>query len=322
MRTLQLNDQLFPPVSRFPVEQCEALTALVATHPEALDLAFTNPPLAVALANAKGWDTFGLARVDRAFVGGLLRQRRRKICGVLGFPLSERVVRILAKVQPEACHLHLLARVRSSFRNPALLSILSHLPAIGATELRLVADLENCPGLNVALFTDLAVQLNDETHNSYEWLLRQTKTLLQRRDREFRSVQQVRRCYYRLWHELAGLENFDPTYEDPTVANPPFPAAPLPGIDDIQPINSAAALVEEARAMGHCVLSYAERVAMGDTYLYRVMAPERATFSITLRGTAWQIGELGGVQNQRVSGVTEDLIESWLRSTQAAISHE
>ena len=75
--------------------------------------------------------------------------------------------------------------------------------------------------------------------------------------------------------------------------------------------------VEEARTMSHCVLSYAWRVAEGDTYLYRVMIPERATLLIGYCGTSWRMEELAGVRNQPVSSATEALVESWLRRTQA-----
>ena len=324
MSILQQNDQRLPSVSRFPVDEREALAAFLGAFPEAINLAVTNPPLAVALANISRGGTFALARGDREFVGNLLHQRRRRICGALGFPASERVVQILAKVQPEACRLYLLAAVRRSFRNSALLSILSHLPAIGLTELRLTTQLENCPRISAALFVDLAAKLADETESNFWRVLRQTDTLLRLRDREwrmFRSVEQMRRCYYRLWHGLADLERFDSEGENAGATQFPFPAAPLSGIDEIQPIDSAAALIEEARAMGHCILSYAERVMEGETYLYRVMSTERATLSIMFHGTIWQIDQLGGVQNQRVSVATEELIESWLRNTQTSIGH-
>ena len=322
---MQHNDPHLQQVSLFPVEERDALTALIKGFPEALDLAFTNPPLAVALANAPAWDTFGLVRVDRAFIGGLLRQRRRRICGALGFPSSGRVVRILGKVQPQACSVRPLARVRCSLRNPALLSILSHLPTIGAAELRLAADLSNAPRVSAALFADLTAQFTCETEDGWGRLLRQIETLLRLRPphwRPFRSVQKVRRCYDRLWRDLAGLLNFDPLHADTALSDIPFPPVPLPGLDEIQPINSAAALVEEARAMDHCVLSYAWRVAEGDTYLYRVMNPERATLLIGYRGTAWRMEELAGVRNQPVSSATEDLIESWLRRAQQPIRHD
>ena len=346
MNTPQLDEQHLQQISRFPVEQHQPLTALANAFPEALDLAFTNPPLAVALANARGWDTFGLATVDRQFIGGLLRQRRRRICGALGYPSSERVVGILGKVQPQACSVNLLARVRCSFRNPALLSIFSHLPAIGAAELRVAADLGDCPNVSIALFADLAAQFTRETVKGWGRILRQTEALLQPRRQEcrlfewaaasqddaflrlrqphgrlLRSVLQVRRCYHRLWRDLAKMA-VRPVHEHAAIADIPFPEAPLPGIDDIQPINSAAALVEEARAMEHCVLDYAGGVAEGDTYLYRVMNPERATLLIDCRGTVWRMKELAGVRNEPVSSETEDLVESWLRHAQQPIRND
>lgn len=322
---VQHNNPHLQQVSLFPVEEREALTAFIEGFPEAVDLAFTNPPLAVALANAQVWDTLGLVRVDRAFISGLLRQRRRRICGALGYPASERVVRILGKVQPEACRVNLLARVRCSLRNPALVSILSHLPTIGAAELRIAADLSNAPRVSAAFFADLAAQFTRETDDGWERLLRQIETLLRLRPphcRPFHSVKKARRSYYRLWRDLAGLGNFDPTHEDTAIPDPQFPAVPLPGIDEIQPIDSAPALVEEARVMGHCVLSYAGRVAEGDTYLYRVMNPERATVLIGYSSTAWHLQELAGVHNQPVSSATEELVESWLRRAQSPIRND
>lgn len=323
--SIQHNDPHLQQVSLFPVDERDALRAFIEGFPEALDLAFTNPALAVALANAPSWDTFGLVKVDRTFIGGLLRRRRRKICGALGYPSSGRVVRILGKVQPQACRMNLLARVRCSLRNPALLSILSHLPTIGAAELRLAADLGDAPRVSAALFVDLAAQFTRETDEGWGRLLRQIETLIRLRPphwRPFHSVQKMRRCYDRLWRDLAGLQNFDPLHADTALSDIPFPPIPLPGLDEIQPIDCVAALVEEARAMDHCVLSYAWRVAEGDTYLYRVMNPERATLLIGYRGTAWHMEELAGVRNQPVSSATEDLVESWLRRSQVPIPND
>lgn len=317
---VQHNNPHLQQVSLFPVEEREALAAFIDGFPEALDLAFTNPPLAVALANAQGWDTFGLVRVDRAFISGLLRQRRRRICGALGYPSSERVVRILAKVQTQACRVNLLVRVRSSLRKPEILSIFSHLPTVSAAQLRVAADLGNVRRVSPALFENLATQFTRESEDGWGRLLRQIETVLYLRPsqwRPFRSVQKLRRSYDREWRKLAGLQNFDPFHGNAALHGIPFPPAPLPGIDDIQPIDSAAAFVEEARTMSHCVLSYAWRVAEGDTYLYRVMIPERATLLIGYCGTSWRMEELAGVRNQPVSSATEALVESWLRRTQA-----
>ena len=138
MSAFQQNPPHREQVNLFPAEEQDALAALLDGFPEAVDLAQTHPALAVA--HARGWDTFGLVTPDRAFVGDMLGQRRRRIGGALGFPANERVVRILGKVQPPACAVTPLARSRGALRNPSILSILSHLPTIVPTELRVAAD--------------------------------------------------------------------------------------------------------------------------------------------------------------------------------------
>ena len=140
MSAFQQNPPHREQVNLFPAEEQDALAALLDGFPEAVDLAQTHPALAVAMAHARGWDTFGLVTPDRAFVGDMLGQRQRRIGGALGFPANERVVRILSKVQPQACAVTPLARSRGALRNPSILSILSHLPTIGPTELRVAAD--------------------------------------------------------------------------------------------------------------------------------------------------------------------------------------
>lgn len=320
MSAFQQNHPHREQVYLFPAEEQNALAAFLRAFSDADDLARSNPPLAVALANARGWDTFGLVTPNQAFIGDMLRQRRRRICGALGFPASERVVRILGKVQPQACAVTPLARVRCALRNPAILSILSHLPTIGPTELRVAAELADCSQMNLSLFTDLAKRFAIETETTWTPLVRQIESLsqlLERDCRMVRSVEQVRRFYFSLWRELLALEEADPDLTEIVGADIPFPPVPLPGIEDIEPIDSAAALVEEARSMKHCVLSYAERVAAGDRYLYRVMHPERATVLIGYRGATWHLDEVAGFDNQPVSSATEEQVDSWLRHAQA-----
>lgn len=341
---LVLNDSDTHKIERYPVEQRAALAVFAGAFPEGSDLLYSNPPLAVALSNARVWDTFGLTTVDHPFISALLRQRRRKICAALGFPSCERVVRILSKVQPQACYMDLLARVRGALRNPSLLSILSHLTVIGAVELTVAADLGDCPNVSFTLFADLVMHFTRETNEEWRSILSQTSNLLQTRrnetrlfewaapsreemlariahgdGRKLRSVMHVRRSYYRFWNRLVDLTTFDPSNDYADLADIQFPAAPLPGIDIIQPIHSGAVLVDEARSMGHCVLDFAEHVAVGCGYLYRVLNPERATLWIARRNSVWGIEQLAGVQNQAVSLATKYTVESWLRQTQALI---
>jgi hypothetical protein len=87
----------------------------------------------------------------------------------------------------------------------------------------------------------------------------------------------------------------------------------VPGTAHIVPLRAPQALVEEGRKQHNCVAGYAERVAGGDTYIYRVLAPQRATLSLVRwPGGGWQIGELLQVGNQPVSAATRRLVQGWL----------
>jgi hypothetical protein len=63
-----------------------------------------------------------------------------------------------------------------------------------------------------------------------------------------------------------------------------FFSPPLPGIPGkIEPIASASELVDEGEEQGNCVASYAARVRSGNTFIYRVLHPERAILSVIQR---------------------------------------
>lgn len=83
MSTASQHEQPRAVFNRFPKQHREAVAALLAAVPNALELAQTNPPLAVILANAGEWGTFRLAKVNSSFVADLLRQRRKEICAAL-----------------------------------------------------------------------------------------------------------------------------------------------------------------------------------------------------------------------------------------------
>ena len=99
----------------------------------------------------------------------------------------------------------------------------------------------------------------------------------------------------------------------------PFPEPPFPGIIasdlNLEPLKTPAELIIEGRAQSNCVGAYAKRIRRGGLYIYRVLAPERATLAIacTSKGT-WRISELKAPENAGVMDWTRQSIESWLAS--------
>ena len=75
---------------------------------------------------------------------------------------------------------------------------------------------------------------------------------------------------------------------------------------------SAKDLAEEGWQQRNCVAAYASRVRRGCCYIYRVLAPERATLALFLRKDGWRLGELEARSNRDVSQDTELLVKAWL----------
>ena len=88
---------------------------------------------------------------------------------------------------------------------------------------------------------------------------------------------------------------------------------PIPGNETIVPLTSPAMLAEEGREQQNCVAAYSQCVAHGNQFIYRVLAPERATLQILRTPQGWQIGELSGPRNQPVSRATHIAVEQWIR---------
>ena len=71
-------------------------------------------------------------------------------------------------------------------------------------------------------------------------------------------------------------------------------------------------LVEEGRLQKNCVAGYVRRVAHGNEFIYRVLAPERATLQVVQGRRGWRIGQLSGPENQPVSASTRVAVQNWL----------
>jgi len=61
------------------------------------------------------------------------------------------------------------------------------------------------------------------------------------------------------------------------------------------------------------VLSYADRIAGGQAYVYRVIASEeRATLSLVRAGGGWQLDQLKAARNSEVRRTTAEMVDEWL----------
>ncbi|MCF7985008.1 MAG: PcfJ domain-containing protein [Thiohalocapsa sp.] len=278
---------------------------------DAGDLFDSNPALAYCLAVAD--DIGSLLGTDERAAARVAGWKQAEIMQQLGLPGTRQASRIMAKIRSASMSREVAVGLRASLRDQTALKLLAHLPELNAGTLALINDGALRERLTPKL---LEAVLADPRETYFPFTARELEAVchmagvigvdLGRR----RFIEPARitalhddltRDYLRL--KIQGLAGYS------------FPPPPVPGTDAIEPLATPKALIEEGRAQSNCVGGYARRVAEGNTYIYRVLSPQRATLSIVrVTGGDWQIGELLQACNVPVARATRQAVADWLET--------
>jgi hypothetical protein len=248
------------------------------------------------------------ARLDR-----LIARKQAEIMAHLGLPDSRRAVKAMAKIRPASMSRELVGGLKRLLADEDALAVMGHLPALNLGVLTLLAD-PQLRALATPVLFEAVLAAPQETY--FPFTARRLADIQVMADalgvdisrRRFRERQRLDALFQDLARDYTRLE-------DGRLAGVRFPPPPIPGSDDIVPLRAPQALVEEGRKQHNCVAGYAERVAGGDTYIYRVLRPQRATLSLVRwPGGGWQIGELLMAGNHPVSATTRRAVQAWLES--------
>lgn len=323
-----------------------ALMVLLHEQPRAMDLAASNPVLAYALANS---DQLRGTRPEAAAVQALwyCRRKQRVLLEWLGFPGSEALVRLVRKIPPESATPSVLRRLKDAVvADKRVLELLTHLRVVNAAVLELVINQRLLDLVTPKLLLEVSAQDDTPGEPSVGDMILGSMTILhdiapRRAIKPFTGVEQARRfqeetdveyqAHLRRQEEAkqeaqrAAAEERRRQREESRarrgrqmewsakVARRPYPDPPVPGTRDIIPLTSAEQLHIEGAEQCNCVAFYEWRVLQGGTYIYRVMAPERATLAI-VRGAdgCWHRSEIKAKSNRKVRVSTVALVDRWL----------
>jgi hypothetical protein len=295
-------------VERFTNRQW-ALLAMCRFRERASELLVQTPALGFALAHH---EKFRLATPCPAELAARLsRERQREIIRWLGFPGTQSWVNILSKIGPELVSLDRLLALRRASQKPAAEKMLGHLRALNAGVLALVAE-ETIPEL---LTPQLMAEVADSPEEAFAPRVAHfLNDIVNLRNRLqvcgvpplFRSVESVQRKHQELADDYIR-------FQQKLRKKDQLPDPPVPGTAQIIPLTQVSQLEEEGETQHNCVESYVDRVKRGEGYIYRILAPERATLSI-VRGPdhGWQIQQLLLACNQPVGLATSRAVQTWL----------
>lgn len=276
------------------------LLAMMARCPGATDLLEANPALGFALANSwvlKDPPPTQPMRAARA----LLRRSQGNIQAWLNLPGTERVRRILRKVDRAALSGRMLPLIQRALWRPEVQNILAHLPVINSAVIRFLTD-PDCVGMLTPRFLldvlerSIAFHVNGAPMNHHAcglWrdAIRMARTMSSTRPAELRSMQHLQRWHdglvrdYNRYTRGLGLDGAAQLSDVPY--RPPFAET-----FGIQPLLNFNYLCQEGREMHHCVASYHSQIVAGQYFVYRVTSPIRATLGLRRLDGEWQLDQL------------------------------
>jgi hypothetical protein len=259
------------------------LLSLFARCPGAMDLSRSNPALLFALASNWAFHKPAVQWSVRA-ARGLINRKQRVILKWLGFPATESVRRLLAKISPNALTVLRLLWLREHLPDPACLALLKHLPRINDTVLRLVTSRRVRPHLTPRLLLDLCMIEQEKGSILFppqRTLLYDTLRMCEAVNWErcpvlFRSLEALKALHRDLGWRIAWVLRMRKG-----VSYKRLPLPPFPGTEWIRPLKTVEAIAREGWEQEHCAASYISRVAEGHQYLYCVLKPLRGTLAIS-----------------------------------------
>ncbi|GFK95303.1 hypothetical protein NNJEOMEG_03162 [Fundidesulfovibrio magnetotacticus] len=269
--------------------------ALLGCHEAARQLWSTCPALLWIL---------GVGIAERPYasdeIAGLLKLSHKALCRALLPGCDARGVTLLRRLRGMAYFLEDFLTLRALLHRPGFLEHAAHLPAVSWPALRMVSDaLMGTPRLMASPLFREALARETPDRQALERIREYVQDALrlgarlgiehpERALRQCPDLSRLRRLHDRWTGQVHALDVGD-ILGRTALAYPPPPVA---GTADILPVTGAAQLHAEGRAMRHCVFSHLEDVLAGRAYVYRMVAPQRATVRIERAGAGWRLGEM------------------------------
>ena len=284
----------------------------------ALDLMASNPVLAFMLANHKWYSQIIGVPEHGEKAKRIASLKQKDLLAKLKCPGTKSVVNLIRKLRVESVSPETLELLRGSLADESTVRQLTRLDSINAGVLGILGNKE----ISGAYTNKLLIEVSQASRevispfamHTIEEVCYMCKNGRPRREPPvFSSLKKLEAFHEDISTSFVRLSSHKFRYCK-------IPKPPLLGTDDIIPLTTPLKIQKEGKAQKNCVGSYSRRVAQGGTYIYKILAPERATLSIVrAAGGTWQIGELLLAGNHDVGADTVVFVEKWIEENTVSI---
>jgi hypothetical protein len=305
-----IPEEVLVTVSAFSSRHWHLLN-LISRCPGAMDLVKSTPALAFALASLWVFRENPPKQPLRA-ARSLLRKPQSDIAAWLGFPKSKSAIQILRKIKPADCTIPNLLQLRNLYF--CFSKSLCHMQQITSHALYIMAHSRLDYSLSSSYVYQLGLNPSPGWLESEPRLIRDVlwlrDTLGEQEECTIHSHQNLQKQHDQLVERVGRMDLRRIINNE--LPDPPFGPSITAEVH-IEPITTAIDLIKEGKAQKNCVGAYADRVRRGGLYVYRVLAPERATLSIAQQwDRSWVIDEIKAKDNSDVQESTIQHVKKWL----------
>lgn len=276
---------------------------LLSRCPEALDLHNSNPAILFCLANNWVFHKPVVVNSMRA-ARALIKKKQREILAWLGFPNSENARHILSKIDPSEITVEGLLYLRDTLNRGESLKPLSHLPKLNREVLRILCDPRISKILSYSALAQTAMLKRGKWESPVYYaqkiinLLNINSNALYLDLNVQQSINNIDDIGYYNDKFIQKLDSSQFAMEDKSMR---LPLPPFQGSETIKPVSTENALIMEGEIMRNCVATHFDAVLAGHEYIYHVVAPIRATFSIgKSKNGFWELVEIKGFANKAI----------------------
>ncbi|MDD3299456.1 MAG: PcfJ domain-containing protein [Bacteroidales bacterium] len=249
----------------------------------------------------------------------LLKQKRKDILGYFGFPSSEAMVSIFAKIAPDSCNQDSLLYLRKCLQERHdLLTKLSHYPSHNHVSLWIFCSrADELLHYNVMLKLCMTNTSEDQMSGIYKIqdIQRMRHTISQQglhvNPILIRSLREIDDIHDELVQAMNAMVKANDIR---------FRESPLRDVKSdllwIESIKCSSELHWEGVQMHHCIFSYTDLIAHGSYFVARMLVPQRLTILYAYSDQGQRnlyLVDARGLYNEPTSKRAKALIELWLQ---------
>lgn len=286
----------------------EILKAISQYDKLLIDLIMVNPVLAYILINIEKFNKSYSLYSDVSYIENLIKFKQKEILQIAFFGSSQRIVKIISKIEPKNITTDLLIKLRlllnvNHENKEEIINYLSHVKTINHNLLLTIVKIPNI----LFYLSKNAIEELTISENFHELLseIMNIKKLADRWGIKFKltSLNKLESKKIEIKEKADELKESKNT----------FPLPPIDDSENIIAIRTVSELNSWSKRQSNCVRQYKEAIMKRQCYIYKVIHDfEEATLELKIKNNSIMKGDLLATKNKKPSEGLIKIVDNWL----------